>query len=291
MPVPVGTGPGQYPPTIQYVINGEPADDLTFNRPHEDGDARAEALRDYVDNIQVADIGGLVAALGGDAPLHDNLRKITVLDYAANATRLFAINSAGDGIELVDNLLTGEFNEGVNNGSGVEVYKEKIDEFLHFRTLIAGTNMTINQDADTIEFVSAPGEITRFTKPCKNTTGATIPQYSMVAWLDDGSIALADANEISLSDLCGITLEAIDDGNFGLVCKLGTIPNALSGLGAKPGQWIYLSETAGGMSLTPPSGLTDNVIILGKAEPPDGVATPIADALFLKPSYITEGGV
>jgi len=83
------------------------------------------------------------------------------------------------------------------------------------------------------------------------------------------------------SDLAGITIAPILAGAFGIVIKLGNVPGALAGLGALPGAPVYLSDTAGGMSLTPPPGLTDALIRLGRAEPADAVASATANDLWL----------
>ena len=291
MPISVGTGPGQYPPVVQYVVNGEPADDFTFNRPTTDLDGRTEVLRTYVDAMAIANVAGLSAALGGSAPLHANLGKLTLLDYAGNLNKIFSIDGAGNPV-LISNTLQGENNTASNLGSGQgQVFVAKVGVDLQLRSLKAGVNMTITQTSTEILLTAAPGEINRFTKPCKNTTGADIPANVPVAWLDDGTIALADANVKALSDICGVTAQIITDGNFGLVGKFGNMPAALVGLGATPGQYIYLGETPGTFSLTPPPGLTDNIVALGRAEPPDGVATGTAEDLFLTLSYVSEGGV
>jgi len=291
MPIQVGTGPGQYPPVVQFVENGEPADDITFNRPTTDLDDRTETLRTYVDALGLGDVAGLTAALGGAAPLHANLGKLTLLDYGGNPNKIFSLDGSGNPI-LISNTLQGENNTASNLGASPgQVFAAKIGIDLQFRSLVAGVNVTLQQTSTGIIITSAPGEINRFTKPCKNTTGASIAAGVPVAWLDDGTIVLADANIKALSDFNGVTLQAITDGNFGLVGKFGNMPGVLAGLGAKPGQYIYLGETPGTYSLTPPPSLSDIILALGRAEPPDGVATGTAEDLFLTPSYVSEGGV
>jgi hypothetical protein len=289
MPITVGTGPGEYPPVVQYVVNGDPADDLTFNRPTTDLDNRTEAIRNCLDNFPISEVVGLQAALQGAAPLHPNLIELTTLDYGANPEKIFAIDNAGNAT-LIPNTLQGENNTGSNLGGGSQVFESKLGIDLRFRTLVAGTNITLNQTANEIEIVSTPGEIGQLTKLVKNTTGNPIAPFRVVAWLDDGTVQLADANILALADFCGITLSTINDAEFGLVAKLGNIAGALAGLGAKPGQLVYMSETPGLISLTPPPGINDIPLILGRAEPPNGVATGTADDLWLQPSYLAEGG-
>ena len=120
----------------------------------------------------------------------------------------------------------------------------------------------------------------------KNGTGSTIAAFKVVAWQDDGTVALAEADMPSVSDLAGITIAPILAGAFGIVIKLGNVPGALAGLGALPGAPVYLSDTAGGMSLTPPPGLTDALIRLGRAEPADAVASATANDLWLSPEIL-----
>jgi len=289
MPVTVGTGPGEYPPVVQYVVNGEPADDLTFNRPTTDLDNRTESLRVCFNNLAIVDVGGLSAALAGAAPLNDNLVQITALDYGANPNKIFAINGAGVAT-LVPNTLQGENNTASNVGVGSGlVFKQKTGVDLEFKTVKAGSGITINNLTDEVEIVANLTETPTITKLVKNTTGGPIPQFSVVAWLDDGTVDFADANVMVLSDFAGITLETINDAQFGRVAKLGDVPGALASLGATPGDTVFMGETPGQMSLTEPPGLADTILSLGRAEPPNGVASGSATSLFLDPSYVSEG--
>ena len=291
MPITVGTGAGEYPPTVQFVTNGEPADDLTFNRPTQDVADRTSAIKTCLDAFPITEVVGLAAALAGAAPLNQNLVDIASLDYGANPNKIFAVDGAGVAT-LIDNTLQGENNTASNIGTGVGLFESKNLLDLRFKSLVAGTNISLVPSADEIQIVAAPGEITQLTKLVKNTTGLTIPAGSVVAWLDDGTVALADANIMSLSDFCGITKGSISHGDFGLVVKMGNIPALIAGLGATVGAYIYMGEAPGTMSLVPPPFIGENsIIILGRAEPPDGIATAVAGDLFLQPAYISEGGL
>lgn len=129
-------------------------------------------------------------------------------------------------------------------------------------------------------------------KNYKNTSGSAIPAGSVVAFDDDGGIVPADANVTTLSDLCGVTIDEITANNFGSVYKLGDCPGVLATLGATPGKLVYMGEAPGSMSLTPPTGLSDSIIILGRAEPPSAAAPDgSAPDLYLNPQIITGGGV
>lgn len=125
-------------------------------------------------------------------------------------------------------------------------------------------------------------------KYVKNETGSEIPQYKVVAWEDDGTVALATATEHSLSDIAGITIKAIPNNDWGWIVKTGYIPNALSGMNAAPGDTIYLSETAGEMTKTCPSSIEDTLIKIGRAEPPSGIVSTIANDLHMELEILAE---
>ena len=126
-------------------------------------------------------------------------------------------------------------------------------------------------------------------KYVKNETGFAFNQYKMVAWEDDGSVALADASVHELSDIAGITLKIIPDDSWGWVNKNGYIADALTGLNAKPGDTVYLSaDNPGDLTLIAPTGYTDTIIKVGRAEPPSGVKSSIANDLHMEMEVIAE---
>lgn len=124
-------------------------------------------------------------------------------------------------------------------------------------------------------------------KLVKNDTGTTIPAFSCLTWKSDGTVELADANIASKALWAGINESAIADGAYGFAIKEGNIANALSTLGASPGDVIYMGENPGELTLTPPIGITDTIFKIGKAEPPDGIAQPNAIDLYLEPEIIS----
>ena len=143
-----------------------------------------------------------------------------------------------------------------------------------------------------IHIPGGPAASLRLVKNYRNTSGVSIPAGTAVAFDDDGGIVPADANIVTLSDFCGVTIAEITAGNYGDVYKLGDAPGVLATMGATPGKLIYLGETAGSLSLTPPTGLTDSIIILGRAETPNAsVPDGTAPDLYLNPQIITGGGV
>lgn len=126
-------------------------------------------------------------------------------------------------------------------------------------------------------------------KSVLNASGTTIGKYKVVAWKDDGTVDLADAALHDLSDVAGLTLQAIPDGTFGWIIKKGYVAGALEGLNAKPGDNIVLSATnAGEMSKAVITDLNVSIISLGRAEPPSGVASPNAIDLHMELSIEQE---
>lgn len=125
-------------------------------------------------------------------------------------------------------------------------------------------------------------------KYVKNMTGVTIPEYSVLCWLDDGTVGLAEADVVVKSDIAGINIKPIADGEWGWIIKTGYIPGALTGLNAVPGATVYLSEESGRMTLTAPTSYSDTIIKIGRAEPPSGVVSSIANDLHMELEILAE---
>jgi hypothetical protein len=151
-----------------------------------------------------------------------------------------------------------------------------------------GSGVTASQVAPGIVQVAVnTSSAVSLRKLVKNMTGDTIPAYSCLTWLPDGTVDLADANISSKSLFAGIAESDIADGAYGFAIKEGNVANALALLGAAPGDLIYIGENPGELTLTPPTGLTDTIFKIGKAEPPDGLAQPGAIDLYLEPEIIS----
>lgn len=125
-------------------------------------------------------------------------------------------------------------------------------------------------------------------KYVKNMLGVTIPAYSVLCWLDDGTVGLAEADVSTKADIAGINTKEIADGSWGWIVKTGYIPNALIGLNATPGAYVYLSEESGRMTLTAPSPLSDTIMKIGRAEPPSGIVSAIANDLHMELEILAE---
>lgn len=130
-------------------------------------------------------------------------------------------------------------------------------------------------------------EMASLTKVVYNATGSLILPFKAVAWEDNNSVSLADADEIGLDDFAGITQDGIANLGYGIIHKLGEVPDALIGMGAIAGQPVYLSTQPGQLTLTPPAQGT--VFRIGRAEPPSGAHSGEATSLFIDPQVIAEG--
>jgi len=166
--------------------------------------------------------------------------------------------------------------------------------------LVASTIAKINF-RDQVEVIqTALGEVDvrvrkgrELGRRCVNNTALAIPAGKVVSWEDDGSVILADANAAATSDIVGITLEELTPlGGIGFVTREGLVAGVAAGLASGstdpiPGTKIYLSETAGELTVTPPPSLNDTIVMMGRAEPADGLAGLGTD-LWLHPAIISE---
>lgn len=193
-----------------------------------------------------------------------------------------------DKTKITFRIQTGGGQAGTVSSGAADVYDEGV--------LIAPSSGKINFLGPMVQVSSpAAGEANitfkyprELAKLCKNNTGVSIPAGKVVAWENDGTMSLADANVSTLSDIIGVTAEVVPDQAFGTVIRTGAVAGSVTALSAAIGAPVYLSGTPGEMTLTPPSGLTDTIIRLGRAEPADGVASPTATDLWLQPEVIAE---
>ena len=72
-----------------------------------------------------------------------------------------AVSSDADEIFIAaTNTATGDITGGVNTGTGAHVFRDKDSANLRFRSLTAGTNITLTQNADDIEIVASTNALT-----------------------------------------------------------------------------------------------------------------------------------
>lgn len=112
-----------------------------------------------------------------------------------------------------------------------------------------------------------------------NNTGSTIAAFAPVSWYTDGSLELASATNVTADTFAGLMSVATPTASYGIVLHGGRLPGAAVGLGAVPGQPVFLSETAGQLTLSTTGFQSGSAIIrVGFAEPADhatGTATDL----------------
>jgi hypothetical protein len=131
---------------------------------------------------------------------------------------------------------------------------------LHFVGNSIDTDITATLNA----LVAGSGQ-NYLSKTCVNTSGSTIPAGTPVYSPSPGNIAPATGSVANQSRVIGVTVNSIANSASGLVAYSGYIPAILSGF--THGAYLYLSQTPGVMTSTPPSTPTYptgfNVVIVG----------------------------
>lgn len=114
-----------------------------------------------------------------------------------------------------------------------------------------------------------------------NNTGSLLPAYTVCAWTNTGQLQKAEADVMTADRFAGIVHADIASGVYGLVLRSGKVPGALTSLAAVAGQPVFLSKTAGQMTLST-AGFDpgDAIVRVGFAEPPDGSSGLATDLLI-----------
>ena len=248
------------------------------------------------------------------APIARALEAVTVAPDTSGSTGVMFTKLVGSVVELFykDNLGReiqfssdgqvagggggggGGYSSGLNLGTAgsgkAEVYASTNLDKLFFKRLRSGLGIDIVQDDDYITFAANGGGSTApIGKMLYNNTGTSIPAGSVLAFANDGSVELADANVASLSDIAGVCPNTIGLDAYGMVVRVGNVPGVLAGFSAPPGARVYLSEIPGQLSLTAPMPQPGTaIIIVGTAEPASNTQTP-CDDLFVCPDIVTGG--
>jgi hypothetical protein len=132
--------------------------------------------------------------------------------------------------------------------------------------------------------IGASTEASLMVKLKKNMTGVAIAAYKRVALHTDGTMVLADSDNVSAMLDIGITIDPVNTGSFGRVLLNGAnADGVLTGLGFTSGQAIFLSKTPGGLvndvgSFNP---ATDTIMRVGIADCANNVASGTATDLIM----------
>ena len=117
----------------------------------------------------------------------------------------------------------------------------------------------------------------------KNGTGGAQPAYQLWSWSDNNQVVLADADDITLSDIAGINLDPVSIGAVFELVKFGRAQGVLVGKGCVAGELLYLSDVPGQISKIAPAGVK---IIVGQAEPTGALETGSANDLWVAPQIV-----
>lgn len=114
-----------------------------------------------------------------------------------------------------------------------------------------------------------------------NDSGAAQPAYRAWAWGNGNAAVLASATDFQISDFAGINTEsAAEDAEMEMV-RSGLVVGALAGMSLNAGDILYLSDTPGVLTTTPPA-LPSVKVIIGQAEPSVPGDTGPAEDLFIQ---------
>lgn len=113
-----------------------------------------------------------------------------------------------------------------------------------------------------------------------NNSGIDIPEFSAVriiqGGVNDGSLALSDADEISEDSFLGLTIGGtILNGSTGKVIYNGKVPGAVAGLGLPSMTCIYMDNVPGQWTSIAPDFLTNAIFQIGFTRGDDLYLRPI----------------
>lgn len=116
-----------------------------------------------------------------------------------------------------------------------------------------------------------------------NGSGSEIPAGAPVSKRSDGSIIASDSDHPDAQIYVGVAKWAIPDGEIGIIYLVGpNIPDALSGMGAFPGQPVFISQSGGyTLDANEYTGDDDSIIRVGYADCVAGVASTTAEDLIM----------
>jgi len=161
----------------------------------------------------------------------------------------------------------GETNIGANIGGGSgQVYANKTNETLNFRTIAAGTGITVNQSAQTITIASsftAPASITKIYDESNSLYETTIPGASLKIKGSGFVTTQISANELTIDGAFSVVQDTLPllGGNLNLngfnISGLGNISNTGSitadvltiGRSSGPGNYPGVATIAGTLTV------------------------------------------
>jgi len=153
------------------------------------------------------------------------------LDGAADFVMVYDTSAGGHRKALLNNLPTGgggEANTASNVGGETELFKQKSGIDLQFRTLVAGSNVTLTQNADTVEIAASgsggAGTEFRFKLPAAGTLAQRINIAEGIPGDIPAGITLYQGDDPSVDATLGATANdlvvAHSTGNLPMVTTI-----------------------------------------------------------------------
>ena len=151
------------------------------------------------------------------------------------------------GVLNVPEYAGGEINTASNVGGGNNVFEQKVGTDLQFRTIVAGTNVTITSGATTLTVNSSGGGVT--IDPYEDVGNVT-----SITWDVSGT---STNYEATLTGVTTLTMSNVRNGDYGtlIVTQDGTGSRTLSFAGV--GTHKVVNGGGGAPTLTTNGGATD----------------------------------
>jgi hypothetical protein len=179
------------------------------------------------------------------------------------------ISITQDGQEIIISAAsTGEVNVGNNLGTGRSIYRDKAGAVLNFRTLEAGSNVTLTENANSI-LIDASSDITGGT----NVGASGIAVFSGVVDRQMQFKTIQGGGSISVGEDAGVITISADVGEANTTSALGTESDGVSIVGTKNGTDLPFKRIKAGSNITITE--TSNAVIIDGSG--SGMASIISD--------------
>lgn len=139
---------------------------------------------------------------------------------------------------------------GQNLGGGAGVFAQKFGSALQFKTLVAGTGVTITPQTQTIVISAATSAD---TNSYLNNSGVTLGSFTLVRQDSAGNMnSINPSIEAEVINVLGVLLQATTNGNYGPVALGGLITNITTSFALQ--DILYLGKSGAIVNTVPDIG-------------------------------------
>lgn len=157
-------------------------------------------------------------SLGGDEDIFAQKNGVVLEFKGLTAGPGIVLSSDANSVTIESNIVPGEINDGINLGTGAEVFESKVGTDFRFRTLIGGTNVNLTENANTI-VIDVPNVGVDNTA---SNLGAGEIVFAQKVGIDfQFKTLIAGTNVGLVSDANTITINATDTGEVNTGSNLG----------------------------------------------------------------------